>query len=438
MPVTWRNWGRSATARPQRIAVPSDEQAVVDLVTAASRARQRIRPVGSGHSFTPIAVTDSVLCRLDRLAGIHQVDSVTGEVTLGAGTRLADIPALLAPHRLAMENLGDIDRQTIAGAISTGTHGTGAAFTGLAGQVTGLRIVLAGGTVVDADAAHRPELFAAARLGLGAFGVLTRVRVRCVPAFLLAADEHPEPLGDLLDDFAARVAAVDHLEFYLFPHTDTALVKENRRLPVTEPTAPLPHWRAVLDDEVTSNGVFAATCALGAAAPPLVPAINRIAAHAVSRRRYTDLSPAVFTTRRRVRFREMEYGIDLDALPRAIGRIRALIAENGWRISFPMEIRVAAQDEIPLSTAYGRPTAYIAVHRYVAEPFARYFLGVEQVLLAHGGRPHWGKLHSLDAARLGPRYPLFGEAVAVRDDVDPGGVFTNAYLDRVLGRPPRG
>jgi L-gulonolactone oxidase len=433
MAEIWRNWGRSAIAHPQRIAEPPDEQAVVDLVTAAARHGHRVRPVGAGHSFTPIAATDTIRVRLDRLTGVHQVDPETGEVTLGAGTRLADIPALLKPHRLAMENLGDIDRQTIAGAVSTGTHGTGAAFTGLAGQVTGLRIVLADGAVLDTDAMHRPDLFAAARLGLGAFGILTRVRIRCVPEFLLAADEHPEPLADVLDDFPARVAAVDHLEFYLFPHTDTALVKQNRRLPVTEPTDPLPSWRALLDDEVTSNGVFAATCAVGAAVPALVPAINRAAAKAVSTRRYTDRSHSVFTSPRRVRFREMEYGIDLDALPEAIRRIRRLIAESGWRISFPMEVRVAAADEVPLSTAYRRPTAYVAVHRFVADPFARYFLGVQDVLLSCGGRPHWGKLHSLDAARLRPRYPLFDQVTAVRREVDPAGVFSNTYLDRVLG-----
>jgi L-gulonolactone oxidase len=435
MPGVWRNWGRSVTAHPQTVAEPRTEQDVVDLVTAAAQSGRTIRPVGSGHSFTPIAATDSIQLRLDQLRGLIDVDATTGDVTLGAGTRLADLPALLAPHRLAMENMGDIDRQTVAGAISTGTHGTGARVTGLAGPVAGLRLVLADGTVADVDATHRPELFAAARLGLGAFGVITRVRLRCVPEFLLAADEHPEPLPDLLADFGSRIAAVDHLEFYLFPHTDTALVKQNARLPAGATARPLPRWRALLDDEITSNGVFAATCALGTAVPRLVPLINTMAARAVSRRHYTDRSPVMFTSPRRVRFREMEYGIDLEALPTALARIRNLIADRGWRISFPLEIRVAAADDIPLSTAYGRPTAYIAVHRFVAEPFAGYFLAVERILLRHGGRPHWGKLHTLDAARLRPRYPLFDQVLAVRREVDPRGLFRNAYLDRILGPP---
>lgn len=435
MSERWRNWGRCVTAHPESVAEPADEQGVVDVVSAAAAAGRTIRPVGAGHSFTPVAATDSVLLRSDRLTGVLRVDEATGEVTFAAGTRLADIPALLAPHHLAMENLGDIDRQTIAGAISTGTHGTGAAFTGLSGQVTGLRLVLADGSVVDTDGAHRPELFAAARLGLGAFGVLTRVRVRCVPEFLLAADEHPEPLGEVLADFERRITAADHVEFYHFPHTEVALVKANRRLPGPAPAAPLPRWRSLLDDEITSNGVFGATCALGAAAPALVPTINRVAARAVSIRRYTDRSAAVFTTPRRVRFREMEYGIDLEALPAALHRVRALIADRGWHISFPLEIRVAAADDIPLSTAYRRPTAYVAAHRFVAEPYAQYFLAVQEIMLGYGGRPHWGKLHSLDAARLRARYPRFDEVTALRRDVDPSGLFGNAYLDRVLGSP---
>jgi L-gulonolactone oxidase len=429
----WRNWGRSSFAHPRRIAIPADEAELAALIAAAARAGMRVRPVGSGHSFTSIAATDDVMLRLDRITGIRSVDIATGEVTLGAGTRLADIPALLAPHGLAMENLGDIDRQTLAGAVSTGTHGTGLAFTGLAGQVTGVRILLADGSAVDADADHRPELFAAARLGLGAFGVLTEIRVRCVPEFLLAAHERPEPLDALVDDFAARAAAVDHLEFYVFPHTATAAVKENTRLPVTAGKRPRSTPRAFVDDEVMQNGLFAAVCGLGWAAPATIPWTNRAAARLMSRSAYTDTSTAILTTSRRVRFREMEYGIDLEALPTAVRDVQALIDKRGWRISFPMEIRTAAADDIPLSTAYRRPTAYVAVHRYVHDPFAQYFLAVQEIMLAYGGRPHWGKLHSLDAAELRRRYPRFDEMIKLRREVDPAGLWRNDYLGRIFG-----
>src|SRR6185312_15210201 len=319
---------------------------------------------------------------------------------------------------------------------ATGTHGTGAGFTGLAGQVVGLRIALADGSVVDCSAAERVELFEAARIGLGAFGVLTEVTVQCVPAFLLAADEHPEPLDAVLDGFTERMSSADHVEFYWFPHTDTALVKSNRRLPLDAGRNPVPRWRSLVDDELLSNGVFAGTCLAGAVVPRVVPSVNRFAAQLVSDRTYTDLSHRVFTAPRRVRFREMEYAVPREELPDVLRAIRTLISARGWRISFPLEIRVAAADDVWLSTAYRRPTAYVAVHRYHREPFAEYFTAVEELFVGVGGRPHWGKLHTRDVEYFRSAYPRFDDVLRVRSAVDPGGLFVNPYLDRVLG-PPR-
>lgn len=404
------------------------------MLRRAEQAGMTVRPVGAGHSFTPIAATNGISLRLDRLSGVRSV-AADGTVRLGAGTRLRDLPALLGPHGLALENMGDIDTQTLAGAISTGTHGTGAAFSGLAGQVRALRLVLADGSVVECSATERTELFQAARLGLGAIAVLTEVTMQCVPRFVLAADEHPEPLIKVLENFDDIAGQADHVEFYWFPHTDTALVKSNRRLAAGADPDPLPRWRSFVDDEVISNGVFALTCRAGWLAPQVIPMVNAAAAKLVSVRRYSDDSQAVFTSPRRVRFREMEYAIDRNALPQAIFDIRQLIAARHWRISFPLEVRVAAADDVWLSTAYRRPSAYVAVHRYLREPFAEYFLAVEQILLGYGGRPHWGKLHTLDAAALRERYPRFDDWRAVRDAVDPAGRFRNGYLDRVTGVP---
>ena len=434
-PTVWRNWGRSVVAHPSRVETPADEVEVQAVLSRARREGLPVRPIGAGHSFTAIAATDGISLRLDRLGGLRSVDFATGSVRLGAGTRLRELPALLGPYGLALENMGDIDTQTVAGAISTGTHGTGKDFTGISGQVKALRLVLADGSVVDCSATERPDLFAAARIGLGAFGVLTEVTLRCVPAFLLAADEHPEPLELVLENFDEITSSAEHVEFYWFPHTDVALVKSNRRLPGDSEPHRLPRWRSVLDDEVTSNGVFALTCGAGWLMPQVIPTVNAAAARLVSVRKFTDHSQAVFTSPRRVRFREMEYAIDREVLPQAISDIRDLIARKGWRISFPLEIRVAAADDVWLSTAYHRPSAYIAVHRYYREAFAEYFLAVQEILLGYGGRPHWGKLHTLDAAQLSERYPRFGEVRAVRSSVDPGGLFRNPYLDRVLGLP---
>ena len=431
----WRNWGRSVTATPVRSERPGSDDEVGDLLARAGREGRRVRPLGSGHSFTPIAATDGVLVQFDALTGIRAVDGSTGEVRVGAGTVLRDLCRQLRGHGLALPNMGDIDRQTVAGAISTGTHGTGLGHPGLSAQVSALRLVLADGSSADCSATHHPDLFQAARLGLGAFGIITEVTLRAVPAFLLAADEYPVPLAEVLDNFADIIGSADHVEFYWFPHTSTALVKSNSRLPPGRDAHPLPRWRSWWDDELVSNGLFGLTCAVGAVAPRVVPVVNAAAATLVSRRRYTDQAPAVFTSPRRVRFREMEYAIDFDALPAALTEVKDLIEKSGWRISFPLEIRAAPADDVWLSTASGRRSAYIAVHRYHREPFAAYFLAVERILLRYGGRPHWGKLHTLDADQLRRRYPRFDDAVAVRDRVDPGGRFRNGYLDRVLGQP---
>lgn len=426
-------WGRSARWEPAAVAVPTDVDALAAVLARAARHGRRVKAIGAGHSFPPIAATDGVQVSLDRMAGLVDADPATCLVTLHAGTRLRDVPALLAPYRLAMTNLGDIDSQSVAGAIATGTHGTGARFGGLATQVVGLTLVLADGSVVTCSATERPELFAAARIGLGALGVVASVTLRCEPAFLLHADERPVRWAEMLATFDALTATTDHVEVYWFPHTDGTLCKRNTRLPADAGRAPLPAWRSWLDDEFLSNTVFSAVCGLGRAVPAVIAPLAAVSARALGARAYTDVSHRVLTSPRRVRFREMEYAVPRAALSDALRAVRAVIERRGWRVSFPIEVRVAAADDVWMSTAYGRDTAYVAVHQYVRTPYAAYFRGVEEVLLGFDGRPHWGKLHTLDAAALAARHPRFADFTAVRDAVDPERRFANPHLDRVLG-----
>ncbi len=433
-PPRWRNWGRTESVIPAAVAEPADAQEVSELVHRALDRGGRVKAVGAGHSFTGIAVATDVQVRTERLSGLRSVDLDAGLVTVGAGTRLFELPALLRPYGLAMANLGDIDRQSIAGAVSTGTHGTGSRFGGLATQVAGLRMIIGTGEAMTISADRNPELLGAAALGLGALGILTEVTLQCVPAFNLAATERPEPLGDVLDGFAERCDSADHFEFYWFPHTCTALTKTNTRLPGDVPTAPLNPVRRFVDDTVVGNWLFRALCAAEIGVPRLTPAINRFAERLTGRRAFTDRSAEVFTTRRTVRFRELEYGLPRAAVPPAVREIAALIDRRGWRISFPIEVRSAAADDLWLSTAYGRLTGYIAVHRYLRDRAVEpYFHEVEAILRDHGGRPHWGKLHTQGADTLRLLYPRFDDFIAVRNRLDPHRVFGNDYLDRVLG-----
>ncbi|MEI3867153.1 D-arabinono-1,4-lactone oxidase [Microbacterium sp. CCNWLW134] len=429
--AVWRNWGRTAQAKPVRAEFPATAEAVERAVGAAARRGLRIKPIGSGHSFSDIAVAPDVLLDLSALSGIVSIGPGTGQVTFGAGTPLHQVPRLLARHGLAMQNLGDIDRQTIAGAISTGTHGTGIAFGGLATQIVGVTIVT--GTGETRRIAEGDPLLAAVSLGLGALGVLVDVTVQCVPAFHLEAVERPEPLEDVVAGLQERAQAADHFEFYWFPHTEVALTKTNRRLPETTPRRPLPRVGRFVDETVLANGVYRGMCAVGSALPPVIPSFSRLATRVTGDRTYLDRSHRVFTQTRGVRFREMEYALPAERVAGAFAEVRSLIAAKRWRISFPLEVRFASGDDRWLSTAYGRPTGYIAVHRYFREDPTAYFAAVEEIMLAHGGRPHWGKLHSLGADVLRDRYPRFDDFLELRRAFDPDGLFRNAYLDRVLG-----
>ncbi|SDT20251.1 D-arabinono-1,4-lactone oxidase [Microlunatus soli] len=429
----WRTWGRTERATPSAIIAPADAAAIVDIVGRAAFRGGTVKPVGAGHSFTPIAVTTGIQLDLCRLSGLFAVDVDQRRVTLGAGTRLADVPALIGPYGLAMTNLGDIDRQTVAGAISTGTHGTGSRFGGLATQVVAMEMITGTGEMITISEADHPELLDAARVGLGALGVLTAVTLQCVPAFVLAAQERPEPLDEVLDTFAGRCDGADHFEFYWFPHTTTALTKINTRLPAGSELAPLPPARRFIDDTLVANELLRLLCAVQARLPAITPSINRTAGRVTGNRSFTDLSHRVFTTSRRVRFREMEYALPRSAVPDALRAVARLITDRGMRISFPIEVRSAAADPIWLSTAHGRETGYIAVHRYWRDAdTAPYFDAVERIMLEHDGRPHWGKLHGLTARRLAACYPRFDDFRTVREDLDPQRVFGNDYLDRVL------
>jgi L-gulonolactone oxidase len=428
----WRNWAGNQAATGIEVAHPAGAEQIAAAVTSAAAAGRRVRPIGSGHSFTAIGRPEDVQLVLDRHAGLVDVDP-SGLVTVQAGMTLHRLTAELAARGWALTNLGDVDRQTVAGALATGTHGTGARFGGLGTQLRAMDLVLADGTELRCSSEENADVFTAARVGLGALGVVSTVTLQAEPAFALRAVESPARLPELLDGFEEFMTSTDHVEFYWFPHTDRCLTKRNTRVPLADGLAPLPRWRALWDDEVLANAAFAAVVATGRRVPGLVPPLARFAAGALSARTATDLSHRIFVSRRRVRFREMEYAVPREAAVQVLAELRRAVEGSDWRIPFPVEVRVAAADDIPLSTASGRDSAYVAVHVPARSEPGPYFDRLEAIAGDVGGRPHWGKLHSLDAAALAARYPRFGEFTALRDRLDPRGVFTNEYLDRVLG-----
>ena len=433
----WRNWAGNQTCYPLRTESPRGADAIADVVTRAVADGQTVKPIGASHSFTAIGVTDGVRLDMTGHDRVLDVDKESGLVTVQSGIKLAALSDALDLHGLALTNLGDINVQSISGAISTGTHGTGLGYGGIATQVRALTLVQPDGSVLRCSPEENPDVYAVARVGLGALGVIDTVTLQTVPAFSLHAVETPSSFSELVTGhgFAELCETVDHTEFYWFPHTNGCLLKRNNRMPASE-SDPLPGWRAWLDDEFLSNTVFNATCTLGKRLPFVVPYISKGAAKALGARSYTDRADRVFASPRTVRFTEMEYVVPREDLEAVLTELRQGIDASGLKISFPIEVRVAAADDIALSTASGRDSAYIAVHQYKGVPFLKYFEMVEAIMRNHAGRPHWGKMNFLNAGDMARVYPRFDEFIGIRDRLDPTGVFANPYLDRVLGKAP--
>jgi FAD-linked oxidoreductase len=432
--TTWSNWSGCETSECT-VLRPASTAGIAEVVAEAAAHGRRIRPVGSGHSFSGIARPEELQLSLERHDRLRALDTASGLVTVEAGMPLYRLNALLAAAGLALTSLGDIDRQTVAGALATGTHGTGARFGPISTQVRAMELVLADGTVLRCSAAENPDVFEFARIHLGALGVVSTITLQTVPAFALRAQEVSLPLSEVLAQFDEKARDIDHFEFYWFPHTDRVQTRYKTRVGLDTDLAPLGRFRAWWDEELIANDVFRAVIAAGRRMPATVVPLNRVAVRLWGSRSYTDRSDRVFVSSRRVRFKEMEYAIPRAALPEAMRRVRDVVERSGWRIGFPVEIRVGAPDDIPLSLSSGRETAYLAVHVAAQSPHADYFGAVERIMADYEGRPHWGKLHGLDRVGLRRVYPLLDEFVALRDRLDPEDRFGNAYLDRVLGAP---
>jgi L-gulono-1,4-lactone dehydrogenase len=387
--------------------------------------------VGSGHSFTAAAVTDGILVQLDRYQQVLNIDTSTRQVTVEAGITLTKLNEVLDARGLAMANLGDIAYQTISGAISTSTHGTGIALTGIAGQVAALRIITSTGEALNCNPEENADIFHAARVGVGVLGALSTVTINVVPAFGLRVVEEPMRVDAVLADLDGYVEDNDHFEFYWVPHTGWALTKRNNR--TTDPLAPPSRFSHFKNKVVLENYAFGAVCRLGRIKPTLIPKLAR-ALPSTGKTEFVDQSYKVFASTRLVKFYEMEYSIERAACAEALNRVRAFVKQQDLMLNFPVEVRFTAPDDIPLSTGTARQSAYIAVHIFQKMDSEQYFNGVEAIMNDYGGRPHWGKLHRQTAATLAPKYPQWDAFIAARDRLDPDGRFTNDYAKRVFGR----
>ena len=390
-----------------------------------------MRAAGSGHSFSDVALTDGVMLRLDRLDRILAADRSSGLVRVEGGVVLGELNRRLDRLGLAFENLGDIDRQTLAGSISTGTHGTGERFRSVSAQVEGLELVLADGSTFEIFAGSDPDALAAARIGLGALGVIYAITVRTVPAYTISRVDGPKPLDETLARLDELNAASDHFEFYVFPNTEVALCRESRR--TDEPPRPRSPAAVYAREVMLENWIIQLFTLAGRHLPSQTRRLARLAARNLGRSTKVDRSYRVFASERRVRFTEMEYGIPREHAADAVRRVLELASRPELQVFLPIEVRFVAADDLMLSASHQRDTCYIAVHQDRKLDWEPYFRGVEAIADEYGGRPHWGKRHFQTAETLAPRYPRWHDFQRLRARLDPEGLFANAYTDRVLG-----
>ena len=429
--ATWRNWAGNQKASPVSIDAPRSVAELAALVASASEQGQKVKAVGSGHSFTSAAATNGRMIRLENLSGILHVDRATCRVTVGAGIRLSELNTLLDAEGLALANLGDIAYQTVAGAISTSTHGTGKALTGLAGQVVAMKLVNGLGEIIECSQSVNPHIFDVARVSVGALGVITEYTLQAVPSFRLRALEQPMRLDEVLENAHDLASTNDHFEFFWIPHTKWALTKRNNR--TEDELQPLPRVKGWIEKTFMENYAFGAVCRIGRARPSLIPRLATALPSSGSRE-YVDQSFKIFASPRIVRFYEMEHALPVEALVPALKEIRAMVDRKGYLLNFPVEVRFTKGDDVPLSTAYGRDSAYIAVHVYKGMECEPFFRDVEDILRAYDARPHWGKMHYREADELSKLYPRWDEFITLRNQLDPQRTFSNAYSDTVFGK----
>ncbi|HWJ49778.1 MAG TPA: D-arabinono-1,4-lactone oxidase [Solirubrobacteraceae bacterium] len=429
--ASWHNWAGDERCTPAAVERPGSVEEISRAVARAAVEGRRVRVAGSGHSFSDIACTDGTMLVLDRLTEVLDVDRSAGLVRVQAGITIRELSRRLIAHGLALENLGDIDIQTIAGAISTATHGTGAGLRNLSSQVCELTLVLADGSTLTCSEEREPEVFRAARVGLGALGVIAEVTLRCVHAFTLHGVDMPMALDETLERFEELALANDHFEFLVFPHADAALTRTNNR--TDEPPRPRSRAGAFAHDVALNNGVLELLCRAGRRFPSWIPRINRLATKLAGSSTRVDRSAEIFASPRLVRFTEMEYALPRARTAEAVRRVMELIERRRFAVPFPIEARTVAPDDAFLSTAAGRESGFVAVHMYRGMEWRPYFQAVAEIMDEFDGRPHWGKRHFHTAATLKPRYPDWGRFQAVRARLDPDGRFANAWTDRVLG-----
>ena len=429
MSKSWQNWSGAVQFSPSAILNPSTQEELIAIVKDCRSKNRKLRVIGSGHSFVPLVQTDGVLVSLDNYAGIEAVDREKAQVTVKAGTKIKALGEELFKLGLAQPNLGDIDVQSIAGAISTGTHGSGLSLGSISTQVAGLTLVTAEGELVECSEEHNQEIFKAAQVSLGALGIISKVKLQLVPAFKLDYIWSRQSLDYCLENLEKYKQQNRNFEFFWIPYTKATLVK------TMNPTDKEPQEKNLFrrfNEIVLENGVLWLLSEFSRFFPARAPGVARLIGGLISGGHDINYSHKIFATPRFVKFQEMEYNLPVEHFSAALCEIDECIRREKFEVHFPVECRFVKGDDIFLSPANGRDSAYIAVHMYKGMAYKPYFEAMEAIFKKYGGRPHWGKMHTRTAAELKELYPLWDRFQAVRQQLDPQGFFLNDHLRTVF------
>lgn len=422
------NWGGNVRFRPRRVLYPRSVEEIQAAVKLS--ANENIRVIGSGHSWTSLCETDKTLLSLKDFQGVEHIDQTKKTALVRGGTGLRGLGESLRAQGLAMENLGDIDVQAITGALSTGTHGTGATLGVIATQLLELTLVTADAQTRVVSLESDPDLFRAAQVSLGALGVIAKAVLRLVPAYNLECVKTGEKLEVCLNNIDEYKNNNRNFEFFWFPYSDVVSIK---RLNLTNEQPKDSPLKKYLVDVVYENGTFKLLSEISRMFPGAAKSVSKLAAAGIANGREVNFSNRIYATERLVRFYEMEYGVPAEAGPQTVRDIKKWLDRNQVPVHFPLEYRYVKGDDIYISPAYGRDTAFISVHMYKGMPYERYFRGVEEIFRANGGRPHWGKMHNCTASDLEKMYPKWNDFLRVRKSLDPDGKWLNPYLKRLFG-----
>lgn len=426
----WSNWAGNVECVAEQVFYPRTEAEIVEIIQLATEEKKRIRVVGEGHSFSPLIATDYFIISLKYMAGIIHIDQENLLATAWAGTSINKANTALFKSGLAMINLGDIDVQSLGGATATGTHGTGTSFGNVSTEITAFTIITASGEILNCSKDENTDLFMAGRVSLGTFGIITKMTFNVVKAYKLEYTSSSNDFYKTLDTLEESNEKNRNFEFYYFPYSDKLQIKETN---ITDKPVKHNKMLAYINDVFLENTVMSMVSKIGITFPSTAKTLSRWMAKAVPKGTTIDYSHEIYATVRNVYFKEMEYNIPIEHFKACIQEFKDLLEKNEYFVFFPVECRFVKGDDIWLSPAYGRDSAYIAIHVFKEQAHDPYFKDMEALFMRYNGRPHWGKMHTRTAETLSTTYEKWDDFLALRAKMDPDKLFLNPHLEAVFG-----